>query len=247
MFYTLVTGASSGIGRDICQRLDCLGNNIILMGSSLTKLEETRASCVNGENHQIFCYDLSDIDKLDFSFSNFIKSKAIHVDNFVHCAGRFLIEPVKDIDLNDLKLCFNVNLFSAIVLCQSLLRFSNNRKNLKNVVFVSSISSKGGAKGVSAYSSSKAGLDGFMRSFAIEMAPYVRINSVLPGAIPTKMTEFLFSDSESTKKISAAYPLGLGKVSDIADAVLWLLSGSSRWMTGQELIIDGGRIVNLSV
>ena len=85
-----------------------------------------------------------------------------------------------------------------------------------------------------------------MRSLAVELAPHVRVNSVLPGGVRTRMTENMYQDEELISRMAATYPLGLGNVSDISQAVRFLLSDEARWITGQQLTVDGGRTINVT-
>jgi NAD(P)-dependent dehydrogenase (short-subunit alcohol dehydrogenase family) len=117
---------------------------------------------------------------------------------------------------------------------------------LRNIVFVSSTASKFGAKGFSLYCASKGALDSLMRALAVELAPGIRVNSVLPGGVRTEMTESMFNDPQLADRLSVNYPLGLGQPSDIALAIEFLLSDKARWITGQQLVVDGGRTVNIT-
>jgi NAD(P)-dependent dehydrogenase (short-subunit alcohol dehydrogenase family) len=85
-----------------------------------------------------------------------------------------------------------------------------------------------------------------MRAAAVELAPDVRVNSVLPGAVRTAMTESMLADDALQTRMEADYPLGLGEPGDIAAAVEFLLSEKARWITGQQLVVDGGRTVNIT-
>jgi NAD(P)-dependent dehydrogenase (short-subunit alcohol dehydrogenase family) len=85
-----------------------------------------------------------------------------------------------------------------------------------------------------------------MRCLAIELAPNTRVNSVLPGAILTEMTQDIFSDEEVVKKIKETYPLGIGETNDIYQIVDFLLSENSKWITGQQITVDGGRSINIT-
>ena len=99
---------------------------------------------------------------------------------------------------------------------------------------------------MSTYGASKAALDGLMRSLAVELAPKVRVNSVLPGAVITEMTKSIFENEEVSQRMSAQYPLGIGLPNDIAEAVSFLVSDHARWITGQQLTVDGGRSINIT-
>ena len=133
------------------------------------------------------------------------------------------------------------------MLIKTLVSKKNNRGVLRTAVLVSSNISNFGAKAHCLYSASKSALDGLMRSLAVELAPKVRVNSVLPGGVHTPMTDSIFNDSQLVEKMEASYPLGLGQPKDIAQVIKFLLGEESRWITGQQIFVDGGRCINLSV
>ena len=141
---------------------------------------------------------------------------------------------------------FNINIISAALIAKVLTGKKQNDKTLKSAVFISSNISNFGAKAFSVYGSAKAGLDGLMRSLAMEFAPKVRINSVLPGGVRTRMTECMYQDQELIDRMASTYPLGLGTVTNISDAVLFLLSDKASWITGQQITVDGGRTANVT-
>lgn len=122
-----------------------------------------------------------------------------------------------------------------------------NKNCLKNVVFISSNISDMGAKAMSIYGMSKSGLDGLMRCLSIELAPNIRVNSVLPGALETNMTKEMFENIEIKNKMKESYPLGIGEMNDVSNIVDFLLSDKSKWITGQKITVDGGRTINLSM
>ena len=129
-----------------------------------------------------------------------------------------------------------MNLFSAIEIIRSLTgRF--NKKSLNNILLISSISAFMGIKGFSYYSASKNSLIAIGKSLAKELAPKIRVNSILPGAIKSESTKNIYNISD----ILSNYPLGEGKAFDIANLCSYLISNKASWITGQEFIIDGGK------
>ena len=243
--YILVTGASSGIGREVAIKLS-ESNNIILNGRNAEKLKETMKACSNTNEHLILSKDLSKINVLESELTIFIKNNNIEIIQFVHCAGFMKMLPIKMVNVESIQTTFATNVFSVFLIIKALVNRRVNNAALENTVLISSNISNFGAKAFSIYSSSKAALDGLMRSLAIELAPKVRVNSVLPGAVRTEMTESIFQNHETVKKMEATYPLGLGLTTDIFEIVDFLLSEKSRWITGQQFTVDGGRTINIS-
>jgi NAD(P)-dependent dehydrogenase (short-subunit alcohol dehydrogenase family) len=242
---TLITGASSGIGREIAIRLSA-SRPLIVHGRDAARIEETIRHCDNPERHVPWSFDLREVDQIEDAVTALIATHRIAVDGFVHCAGALSVLPLRTIDAKSLRHIFDVNFASAFEMTRLLTRNKVNAHHLTGVVFVSSIASRFGARGFSAYCASKGALDAFMRAAAVELGPRVRLNSVLPGAVRTAMTNDMLDDRELAARMGADYPLGLGKPSDVASAVEFLLSDAARWITGQQLAVDGGRSVNIS-
>lgn len=242
---TLITGASSGIGREIAKGLS-RDHRLILNGRDETRLHETREACSAPERHLVWPQALDRVADLQRSFTEFLGRHQVYVDNYVHCAGTLKVLPLRSIDLVHALDVLNTNFTSAFVLMNALVKKKVNDQRLKAVVFVSSIASQFGAKGFSIYSASKGALDALMRSLAVELAPTVRVNSVLPGAIKTEMTKDIFAKPEMEERFKRDYPLGVGEADDIVHAVEFLLSERARWITGQQFVLDGGRTVNIT-
>jgi len=110
---------------------------------------------------------------------------------------------------------------------------------LRSITFISSIATRVGASGYFAYAASKGAINSLSLSLAVELAPAVRVNAVLPGIVQTQMTKEYFTNSDFV----ALYPLSFGRPEDIADAVEFLISDHARWITAHELVVDGGRSV----
>ena len=243
--YILITGASSGIGQEIAIQLSA-EYKLILCGLESETLISTRERCTNKSVHIIWEYNLSEIAGIRPSFENILKKNNIHVGGFIHCAGMMVVTRMKIVNYQQALQIFNVNYFSAVEIISLLLKKNLNQGCLKNILFISSILSKYGANGYNLYSSTKAALDGLMKSLSLELAPEIRVNSILPGGVKTPMSSSAFEDPEILAKYNHDYPLGIGKTSDIANLAAFLLSDKSRWITGQQIIIDGGRTANMS-
>jgi NAD(P)-dependent dehydrogenase (short-subunit alcohol dehydrogenase family) len=243
--FVLVTGASSGIGRKISIGLSAT-YNIVLNGRNVGRLLETKEKCSGITEQIIFSRDLSNAKGLEEDLSLFIKENNIEINQFVHCAGFMKMVPLKMITIENINTTFATNIISAALIIKVLINRKLNNAALKSSVLISSSISNFGAKAFSIYGASKSGMDGLMRSLAIELAPKVRINSVLPGAVKTEMTESIFEDQETVKRLEATYPLGLGNTNDIYEMVEFLLSEKARWITGQQFTVDGGRTINIT-
>jgi len=243
--FTLVTGASSGIGRETARRLSQL-DPLLLHGRDKARLEETRQLCHEPQRHRLWLHDLADVAAIETSLPQVLVDLNLQVARFVHCAGVLQVGPLRLLDRSAIERTMNVNFLSAVEITRLLVRKKINKKALNGVVFVSSTASQFGARGFGIYCASKSALDGYMRALAVELAPAVRVNAVLPGAVRTAMTEHMFTEPEVVVRMHRDYPLGVGEQSDIAAAVKFLLSDEARWITGQQLVVDGGRTVNIS-
>jgi len=120
-----------------------------------------------------------------------------------------------------------------------------NKGALRSITFISSTASRiVAAGGYAAYAASKGALNAMALSLAVELAPSVRVNAVLPGIVGTEMNREHFANPDFVASLQATHPLGLGRPEDVADAVEFLSSDHARWITGQELVVDGGRSAN---
>lgn len=245
MAWALVTGASSGIGQAVAVKLS-KRYSVVLGGRDVARLADTKAMCA--PTAQVLCWpcDISDVANLASAFQRFLSENNITIEAFVHCAGYSKLVPVKMTTLDDIYITFNTNVYSPFVLIQQLINRRVNQSALKSVVLISSNISGRGAKAFSIYGSSKHAVDGLMRSLAVELAPKVRVNSICPGAVKTRMTETIFANEEVVERMKRSYPLGLGMVSNIADAADFLLSDNAEWITGHSLVVDGGASVDIT-
>ena len=244
--YILITGASSGFGREVAIRMSA-NNPIIIHGRDKERLKDTLAACNPANRHLVWEFDLSDVNGVEESLTRFLLENNCIVKGFVHSAGYMKLLPLKVLTVDAFRQSFDVNVISAGMIAKVLMKRKVNQGALKSVVFISSNVSNFGVKAMSAYAASKSAVDGMMRCLAVELAPAVRVNSVLPGGVRTAMTEQIYQNEEIIERANAGYPLGSGSPSDIAGAVGFLLSDDARWITGQQLFVDGGRTVNITV
>lgn len=239
----LVTGASSGIGRGIAIACAKMGGKIILNGRSLERLQETLAMLA-GNNHQILVSDLSKQDDLQ----NMVDTLP-EIQGWVNSAGIPKVNPIKYFDRKDVEEIFNVNIVSTMLLLSMLVK----KKKLKrgsSVVFISAVTGAFvGSKGDTSYCATKGAVNGFMKGAALELASQgIRINSINPGLVPTNILNLantIAGEEHHTEIMLERYPLKrLGTPEDIGNGAVYLLSDASSWVTGTNLVIDGGYLLN---
>ena len=240
----LVTGASSGIGRQCA--IDCskMGAKVVLVARNEERLHET-LSLMDGEGHLLISQDLTVFEALP-QFVKDIVVKVGPLDGVLHCAGISNTEPLKLVGVERLEEFFRANVFGAIELTREVCKLKNVNRKGASIVFFSSVMWVVGESGKSAYSLTKGALISGMRSLAVEYAKKrIRFNCVSPGVIetPINANQAYMNDPELRAQFEAKHLLGIGKCSDISNACIYLLSDASRWVTGHNLIVDGGYTV----
>ena len=243
MEYVLITGASSGIGKELAIRLSS-SYAVILGGRNKERLKETAMKCKN--KTVLWQYDLNELNGLEDSLINLVREDALTIRGFVHCAGKIKMAPIRSLKVDDFQSIYATNVLSAAMIVKTLAVKRVNGKNLRSVVFISSNISERGASSFSAYGSSKSALDGLMRNLSVEMAPICRVNSVLPGGMITEMTKHIYEDEMTKTEFEKNYPLGIGEPADVVPMVEFLLSEASKWITGQQFTVDGGRTIDIT-
>lgn len=236
----LITGASSGIGRQCA--IDCskMGAKIILVARNEERLIETK-NLLFGSGHTYYSFDLSEVENIGEIVKEMVLKNG-RIDGFVHAAGIEKTLPVKLLSPKDYEYVFKVNSLSAF---EFIRQFSNKKffNDGGHIVLISSITAIIGRKGVAAYAASKGAMISAVHSMSLELAKKnICINCVSPGTVLTPLMETYFgtlSEEDYQKRIDG-FPLGLGDVRDVSNACIYLLSDASRWVTGQNLIVDGG-------
>ena len=230
----LITGASSGLGRSIAIECSKMGASVIITGRNKERLQDTYDKLTDFSNIQIVC-DLTNKE----AFDN-LCNELPNLDGVVMNAGIPCSTPVKHNSDSFMHELFEANTFVNFNLSKFLL--SKRKINKKgSVIFISSVASYRPYKGNSIYSASKAAINSFAKVLALEVAnTAIRVNCISPGIIPTKENDSAFSD-EDLKQQNNRMPLGFGKPIAIANGCIYLLSDASEWVTGINLIVDGGQ------
>ena len=234
----LVTGASSGIGRGIAVACAKMGAKVVLSGRNEARLQETM-SYLAGGGHVVLCGDLNSEDT-----RNDIVDKMPDLNGVAYCAGISQIQMAKFMDQSSLEGIFRTNVFSPLLLNTLLLKNKKIKKN-SSIIFISSISGVFRSQiGEGGYGATKAALAGFVKSLALELsAQGIRVNTIHPGVVETSLLEVSngFFGEEELETLRQKYPLKrFGKPEDIANCAVYLLSDASGWMTGSNILIDGG-------
>lgn len=231
----LITGASSGIGIECVNACSQMGAQVIACARDIEKLEN-KISELKIKNTLIKKLDINN----DEEISDLIKS-IDPIDSLVHSAGVSKLAPFRMTSRSLMEELFKTNIFSPVFLTKELY----SQKKLKSpgsIIFISGMASHLGPVGSTAYASSKSALLGAMRSISRELAPKgIRVNCISPGYVHTPILESIVNTSEKAlSAINQKTPLGIGKPSDIASAVVFFLSDASRWITSEYFVIDGG-------
>lgn len=235
----LVTGASSGIGRSIAIECSRMGATLILTGRNEERLTETLNSLEdNGRAHQLYIADLS----LATDISALV-AQLPQLDGCVSNAGIGKTLPIPFLSWDELDKIYRINSFAPMVLTKELVR-KKKLLNPSSLVFTLSIAGNFNIlPGNAIYGSAKTSLSAFVKYAAVELAVKgIRCNAVSPGMVNTPLIDKQVYSEEDKSKDMSLYPLKrYGKPEEIAYAIIYLLSDASAWVTGTNLVIDGGR------
>lgn len=242
----VVTGAAHGIGRAIAEHLGRHGAGLILLDRDIAALTEIATQLhLDGRKALAFEVDFTQREQIDAAFAQ-MHSTHDHVDILVNNVGHSLREamaPFGDIDPTLWDQMLDVCLKPAMSCCHHVLGAMKQRRAGK-IVNIASDSAFVGPRANAPYAAAKAGVIGFTRALARELAPFqVNVNAIAPGYIRTRA--MAAHTPEQLDKVIADTPLGmLGEPEDIANAVAFFASSDSRFITGQTLIVNGGRWFN---
>lgn len=237
--HIFVTGASSGIGRAIAVRCSEMGANMIITGRNEERLQQTYDMLDANGCHQSIVCDISNLDNIEA-----LVDKLPILDGLVMDAAIFDTTIVRHLKREKMEQMFQTNTFSNITLVQILLK----KKKINNggsIIFISSVASNRPYKGNALYSATKGAINSFSKVLAVELGNQkIRVNCIHPGIIKKDIAPATrVVTTEELNKEEARYPLGFGTVDDIAYTSVFLLSDVSKWMTGSDIIVDGGQSI----
>ncbi|MGB3591800.1 MAG: SDR family oxidoreductase [Nonlabens sp.] len=232
----LVTGASSGIGRQIAIHISEMGGTVIATGRSDSKLTDLLNS-LKGLEHQLQIVDLLNDEELQ----GLIRNVPL-LDGVVHCAGVVHPFPIKYVDKSKINETLRLNYETPLLLTGGLTRAKKINRG-GSIVFLSSISGQHPHKGGALYASSKAAIEALSKTVALENYHLgIRSNCISPAMVKTEMFDRAEEkmSKDSMENHIKKYPLGVGKPEDVAHAAIFLLSPAARWITGTNMVLDGG-------
>lgn len=233
----VVTGAANGIGRAIAERFLEEGADLIVADYDV----ETAKSVYEGNSHvlDILKVDATKVEDLE-KIAEAVKKTGRKVKAVLPTVGNGPQNPIMDITPEEFNLTMNLNVFSAFFTVQKVIPYMSNKSA---IVLISSIAGFQGGKNAIVYNAAKAAVRSMARSFAGELAELgIRANAISPGPTETKgFSDFVKGDDEIRKGVISNLPIGhIGQPSEIAAVAAFLASDESSYVTGAEVITDGG-------
>ncbi|MEM9158524.1 MAG: SDR family oxidoreductase [Verrucomicrobiota bacterium] len=230
-----ILGATGSIGKTLAKELTTAGHTVVAgvrnpaKAAGLDELIDTDIQEVDTDSW-------SSVD----SFFGELNQRHGRLDGFAVCVGSILLKPAHLTTPEEFESVINKNLKPCCAAIRSSAKLM--MKNGGSIVFVSSAAGRQGLPNHDAIAAAKAGIQGLTLSCAATYASYgIRVNCVAPGLVDSEMSQPIIQNAHSLKASQAMHPLGrIGRPSDVAQAIAWLLSSNQSWITGQIIGVDGG-------
>ena len=233
----VISGGGTGIGLECAHMLVEQGAQVALLGRRAEALEAAAADL--GEGAQAWPCDVSDPEAVA-AVADRARDHWGAVDGLVNNAG---IAPMASLDDTSNELweqVFAINVRGPFLLCRDLGPLLREGRSA-SVVNISSTLAERAIPGMAGYNASKAALNQMTRSLALEWAPQIRVNAVMPAVVDTPIHSGRGMSSDDVQQLGSMHPMGrVGLPADIASMVLYLLSEKAAWMTGTVIPVDGG-------
>lgn len=232
----IVTGASSGMGREIASALVATGAHVLAVARREAQLKELQQQYP--DNVEIAAIDVCDSAAVEIAIKAFVQ-KYGKIDGAVHAAGINALTPLKAFNDDDARKIHEVSFWAGVKLLQACAKVKVCNVGASFVMFAS-VGAQNADKGTFAYASAKASIRISVRAFAKEFASRkLRFNTISPGLVKTDMAASL-EDMQNLDMVNNRSLLGVGTPNAVKDSVLFLLSDGAKWITGTDLIVDGG-------
>jgi len=237
----LVTGASSGIGRAIAVELSRHGARVILSGRDEGRLAETSRQ-LTADGHQILPLDLVDHSRILPAIIE-LRDKIGRIYGLCHSAGVVETRPLSSNKVEVVQSMLAIHLLAGLELARAICRRDVIQEEGGSLLFISSVYGRVGMPGQTGYCASKGAISAAVRALAVELARRkIRVNSISPGLVKTEMTQKALAllSKEQVEDLEQNHPLGVGTPEDVAKAAVFLLAPGNPWITGADLMVDGG-------
>lgn len=242
----IITGAGSGIGRAIALRFAREGANIVIVYSSNDANAKESAQLVEALEHRaLVCKADASIPQAMAEVVDQAVQTFGRIDCLVNNAGTWLVAPIFDMTEEMWNNALNVDLKATFVCSQAVARYWRAAKRGGRIINIGSVHGTRSWQGLTGYASAKTGLIGLTRVLALELAPYqVNVNLVSPGAIAVGANREKNLDPEYALLVKQEVPLGrMGEGEEVANLALFLASDESNYITGADIVIDGGLLL----
>ena len=237
----VITGASKGLGKAMALALAGAGARLALVSRNLEGLKSTaEAVATLGAQAEVFQADVTEESQVvRLGQAVMEKFGAIHI--LINNAGINIRKPVTDFTLADWRLVLDTNLTGAFLLCRAFVPHMKGQ-GYGRILNLTSIMSHVALPGRAAYAASKAGLLGFTKALALELAPeQITVNGISPGPFATEMNTPIINNPEANAQFISRIPLARwGRVEEVGQLALYLCSEEAAFLTGTDILIDGG-------
>jgi NAD(P)-dependent dehydrogenase (short-subunit alcohol dehydrogenase family) len=240
--WIVVSGASSGIGRAVAVELVQNGARAALVGRREAELVETARLCGDSSRTEVLPLDLTRFEAVGPAISGLV-ARVGSLYGLCHCAGVVQTLPLAAMTIERWNKIMDINVLAGMELARAVTRRDAIDRAGGSILWIASVYAHVGAPGQIGYCATKGAITAAVRSMALELAPRkVRVNSVSPGFVKTPMTDASNSrmSKEQWDRIASMHPLGTGSPEDVARAAVFLLDPRNTWVTGTDLVIDGG-------
>ncbi len=235
----LVTGASSGIGKQAAIKISQQGGTLFITGRNKERLTNTFNNLA-GENHKMHVANLENEEEI----SSFVSELSV-INGLVHCAGIVGPTPAKFIRKKNIEMLMRINFEVPVLLTGSILLAKKLMDN-SSIVFMSTIATQLPYFGGALYNSAKSAIESYSKTLALELVKKgIRSNCLSPGLVNTPLIKKPVSEgqmelmTESLERYNKKYPMGMGESEDVANAIVFFLSDESRWISGTNLVMGG--------